>query len=268
VSRLATPSATWLALALLVGFGTPVAAQTGDARRPQATRAELEAALQELERVIASQGYSKDFRKAREAEAKLVKQRLAEGDFQVGDQITISVYGEASLSNTFQVLPGRVLSLPNLPPVPLDGVLRSEVGNHLTEVIARYVKDPQVTIQGSMIRLAILGAVGKPGYYTMQADLLITDAIMQAGGPGGNIDMKKSQVRRLGEEVITGEEIERAIQSGLSLDQLNLHGGDELVLGGGGGNSPNPGGRSGNWRNWFWPIQTAVSLGFLLTRIF
>lgn len=268
MSRIATPSASWLALTLLLGVGSPLAAQTADARRPQATRAELEAALEELERVIGSSGYSKSFRQARESEAKLVKQRLSEGDFQVGDQITIAVYGEATLTNTFQVLPGRVLSLPNIPPVKLDGVLRSEIGDHLTEVIGRYVKDPQVTIQGSMIRLAILGAVGKPGYYTMQADLLVADAIMQAGGPSANIDMDKSQVRRQGEEVITGEEIQRAIEAGLSLDQLNLHGGDELVLGGGGGNNNNPGGRGGGFRNWFWPIQAAVSLGFLLTRIF
>lgn len=265
-------TAWWLAAACLVlGVVGPAEAQdpTMDARRAQASRAELEAALVQLEQAIASPGYSKTFRKAREAEASLVKQRLAEGDFQVGDQITIQVTGEPALSSTFSVLPGRVLSLPMLPPISLQGVLRSELGPHLTTAIAKYIKDPQVTVQGSVIRLAILGAVGKPGYYTLPADALVSDAIMQAGGPGPGLDMEKSAVRRQGQDVIAGAEIQRAIEGGLSLDQLNLHGGDELVLGSsGGGRGLGGPGQGGNWRSWFWPLQAALSLSLLLTRVF
>jgi protein involved in polysaccharide export with SLBB domain len=256
-------------MAMVVGLATPAVAQTpAEARRAQATRPELEAALTELEKAVASAGYSKSFRQAREAEAKLVKQRLADGDFQVGDQITITVVGEASLSSTFPVLPGRVLSLPQLPPISLQGVLRSEIGPHLSSVISTYIKDPQVTVQGSTIRLALLGAIGNPGYYTLQADALVTDAIMQAGGPSPALKMEKSAVKRRGEEVITGSEIQRAIEGGLSLDQLNLHGGDELVFGGGGGRGGGSPGGGGNWRNVLWPVQAAISLTFLLTRIF
>jgi polysaccharide biosynthesis/export protein len=265
-----TRAAARLAVVMLV-TGAPIAvAQEGaDARRAQATRAELEAALTQLEQAIASPGYSKSFRKAREAEAELVRQRLAEGDFQVGDQITISVINESTLSSTFPVLPGRILSLPNLPPIPLKGVLRSEVGSYLTETIGKYVKDPQVTVQGSVIRLAILGAVGRPGYYTLPADALVTDAIMQAGGPAGNVQMEKSVVRRGGEDVIAGPELQRAIEGGLSLDQLNLHGGDELSIGSSSRGMMSGGGQGGgSWRNWLWPLQAVVSLGFLLTRIF
>lgn len=263
-------TAWWLAAGLLAGWVNPMAAQEPglDARRAQASRAELEAALVDLEQAIASPGYSKAFRKAREAEASLVKQRLAEGDFQVGDQITIAVVGEASLTGTFPVLPGRVLSLPQLPPISLAGVLRSELGPHLTAVVSKYIKDPQVTVQGSVIRLAIMGAVGRPGYYTLPADALITDAIMQAGGPGGNVKMEKSAVRRQGQEVIAGTEIQRAIEGGLSLDQLNLHGGDELVLGSSGSGTRNPGGSGMSVRNWLWPLQTVVSVTYLLIRIF
>jgi hypothetical protein len=68
--------------------------------------------------------------------------------------------------------------------------------------------------------------------------------------------------------VITGSEIQRAIEGGLSLDQLNLHGGDELVFGGGGGRGGGSPGGGGNWRNVLWPVQAAISLTFLLTRIF
>ncbi|MFN0178776.1 MAG: polysaccharide biosynthesis/export family protein [Gemmatimonadales bacterium] len=258
------------ALALVLLAGGEVQAQDApiDVRRAQATRVELEAALKELDKVIASPGYSKNFRKSREAEAQLVKDRLAEGDFQVGDDIDIAVVGEAALTGKFKVLQGRVLSLPQVPPIGLHGVLRTEVRDHLTTEIGKYVKNPQVTIQGSYIRLAVFGAVGQPGYYTVAADALISEVIMQAGGPSGQVKMEKSSVRRQGQEVIAGTEIQRAIESGQSLDQINLHGGDELLIGTGGRSvmGGNQGGSS--FRNWFWPLQAAISISVLLTRIF
>jgi len=242
-----------------------------DVRRAQATRVELQAALKELEEVINSPGYSKNYRKNREAEVELVQTRLAQGDFQVGDQIDIVVIGEASLTGKFTVLQGRMLSLPLLSPISLEGVLRSEIRDHLTTEIGKYVKNPQVTVQGSYIRLAIFGAVGNPGYFTIAANALVTEAIIQAGGPRENVEMDKSTIRRQGRDVIAGTEIQRAIETGQSLDQLNLHGGDELTIGGNTGSNPlgmQGGNRGGNWRSWFWPLQAAVSISFLLLRIF
>lgn len=253
-------------LVATIGWRDAALAQDVDVKRAQATRAQLEAALGQLEQVVASSGYSKSYRKAREAEAAMVRSRLAEGDFQSGDQIALTVTGEAGLTGTFTVLPDRTVSLPGLPPVSLQGVLRSEIGPHLTREIARYVKDPQVTVQGSYIRVAILGSVGKPGYYSLPADNLVSDAIMAAGGPGGSPDMAKSSVRRGGREVIDGKEIQLAIENGQSLDQLNLHGGDELLIGG--NRRSTSGGGGGGIRNWLWPVQLAISLTYLATRIF
>ena len=249
--------------------GTRAAAQDApaDVRRAQATRAELDAALKELEKVIASPAYSKNFRKSREAEAQLVRDRLAEGDFQSGDEIDISVVGESALTGKFKVLSGRILSMPQLAPISLQGVLRSEIRDHLTAEIGKFVKGPQVTVQGSYIRMAILGGVGQPGYYVVPADALVSDVIMQAGGPSGSVKMEKSVVRRQGRQVLAGPEIQLAIQSGQSVDQLNLHGGDELEIGSSGGRSLGGGGGN-NVRSLLWPIQAAASLTFLLIRIF
>lgn len=257
--------------AMIAGGSSAATAQDAvDVRRAQASRPELEAALAEIDKVVASTGYSKTYRKAREAEADLVRSRLAEGDFQVGDEIDVAVVGEATLTAKFKVLPGRVLSLPMIPPISLQGVLRSEIRDHLSTEISKYVKGPQVTIQGSYIRLAVLGAVGNPGYYTVPADALVSDVIMQAGGPSPQVKMEKSVVRRQGRDVLEGTEIQRAIEGGQSLDQLNLHGGDELQIGASGRGilSNNQGGNNGSWRSWFWPVQAAVSIGLLLTRVF
>jgi protein involved in polysaccharide export with SLBB domain len=267
MNRVARLCPTLAITAALLGSGRLAAQDTVnvDVRRALATRAELEAGLAQLEQVIGSPGFSKSYRQAREKEAAMVRQRLAEGDFQVGDQVDVMVVGEQSLSNKFTVLSDRTLSLPQLPPISLQGVLRSEIRDHLTREISKYIKNPQVTIQGSAIRLAILGSVGRPGYYTMPADELVSSAIMQAGGPAPGVKMEKSSVRRQGKEVIAGTEIQSAISGGQSLDQLNLHGGDELVIGqprGGGGVS------GGSLRNWLFPVQILLSISVLATRIF
>jgi protein involved in polysaccharide export with SLBB domain len=251
---------------LLAGFGSRLSAQQEerlDVRRPQATRAELEAGLASLQQIIASPAYSKSLRRAKEVEAELVKQRLAEGDFQVGDQIAIQVFNEQTLTGKFTVLGDHTITLPQLQPISVKGVLRSEIRDYLTKEIGKYVKDPQVTIQGSYIRLSVMGGVGRPGYYSFPADTLVSEAIMAAGGPAGGVRMDKSVVKRNGEEVIPKGEVQRAIELGLSLDQLNLHGGDELYVDykqqGGPGRS--------NFRQYFWPIQGIVSLTFLLIRV-
>jgi protein involved in polysaccharide export with SLBB domain len=251
---------------LAVGTVAAQDPQPVDVRRPQATRTELEAGLANLQQVIASPAYSKSLRRAKEIEADLVRQRLAEGDFQVGDQIDVVVVNEPTLTSKFTVLADRTLSLPQLPPITVRGVLRSEIRDYLTNQIGKYVKNPQVTIQGSYIRLAIMGGVGKPGYYSLPADNLVSDAIMTAGGPVGDVRIEKSKVRRNGQDVIPEGELQKAIEQGLSLDQLNLHGGDELVVDAKRANNNNN--RNG-WgiRNFIWPIQAVAGLTFLLIRI-
>jgi len=268
VSRLVS---TFVGMTLLLTLAGLLAAQEDrpvDVKKPQATRAELKAALASIQQVISSPGYSKSLRKAKEAEATLVQTRLEEGDFQVGDQIDVAVVNEKDLTNKFTVLQDRTLSFPQLPAISLRGVLRSEVREYLTAEISKYVKNPQVTIQGSYIRLSIIGAVNKPGFYTLPADQLVSDAIMQAGGPNGEPKLDKSVVRRNGKDVVPEGELAKAIQDGASLDQLNLHGGDELVLAAKGGNKFGNNGQPGRGiQNWIWPINAAVGLAYLLIRI-
>ena len=253
----------FVAAILLATLGAGrLAGQEPDVRRPHASRAELETGLAALEQTIASSAYSKELRKTKQIEADLVRQRLAEGDFQVGDSIAIAVVNEPTLTGKFPVSQDRSLNLPLLPTISLKGVLRSEVREYLTEAIGKYVKDPQVSIEGSYVRIAILGGVGRPGYYSLPSHQLIADAIMQAGGPAADIKMEKTVVKRNGEEVVPKGVVQKAIEQGLSLDQLNLHGGDELIL-----DKPKNSNRN-DFRQYIWPIQAVAGLTFLLLRIF
>ncbi len=87
-----------------------------------------------------------------------IERRLSSGDFSIGDQISLQVIGESSLTGTFSVTPGPAISLPNIPTISLAGVLRSELEEHLTENLSLYVKDPELQVT-SLMRIAMFGAV-------------------------------------------------------------------------------------------------------------
>lgn len=201
-----------------------------DGRRPVVTRAQLEQALAEAEQYANSSGYSSGFREGKRLEAGLIRERLQEGDFLVGDQIGVTMIGDSGFSGLKTVQPGRVLVLGTLPEIPMRGVLRSEVEAYLTEQIGRYVKNPQVKAR-PRIRLTMMGGVSHAGFFQMDADILLSDALELAGGINNSTELKQSKVMRGEEEIIPGDVFVKAINDGRTLDDLNLRAGDEIVVG-------------------------------------
>ena len=163
-------------------------------------------------------------------EARLIEVRLREGDFQVGDRIFLRVLEDTALTDTFAVRAGKVLQLPLVPEIPLAGVLRAELQPYLTEKIGQYVRNPTVEAT-PLLRIAVLGGVGRPGYYNVPADILLSDALMLAGGPAGNMRLDKSKVQRLGSEIYDADAVQVALNQGVTLDRMNLIGGDAIEIG-------------------------------------
>ena len=196
--------------------------------RAMATRAELEAT---------ASGKKGDLY---EDELELVRNRLKYGDLQPGDRIALRVIGETTLTDTFVVKPTRTILLPNIGEIPVAGVLRSELNDYLRKQIGRYIRDPQLEAT-ALVRVSMTGGIGKPGFYNLPADVLMSDAIMAAGGPrggsgnsfggGGGGDPGKTQVIRGNYVVVSKEQARDALQRGVSLDQLNIQSGDVIDVG-------------------------------------
>ncbi|MGH7631238.1 MAG: polysaccharide biosynthesis/export family protein [Gemmatimonadales bacterium] len=162
--------------------------------------------------------------------ARQVKERLDKGDLQPGDRIALRVVGEQALTDTFTVTPERTVELPSLPALPVAGVLRSELEPHLAKQLSRFIRN--VDLQAAaLVRVSMSGAVGRPGFYNLPADVLATDAIMAAGGPTGNADVANTTIRRGGVDIVTEEQVAAAVEAGESLDQLNIQSGDEIDVG-------------------------------------
>lgn len=200
-----------------------------NARGAELTRDELTSLVTRLEEAATAPGYSRDLRAQAAREAGYVRERLEEGDFRVGDRVALQVEGEPQLSDTLTVTGQRTLEFPEIGQISLQGVLRSELEGHLTEELGRYLRDPRVRAS-SLVRIAVLGSVGSPGFYTLPASVLLEDALMSAGGPAGGADVENIEIRR-GQGILwEGDLLQRAMVEGRTLDQLSLQAGDRIMV--------------------------------------
>jgi protein involved in polysaccharide export with SLBB domain len=218
--------AFWLAGLIFTSIPAAATSQTTpspDAGRPQISRAELEVLLRQLE----SQSGSSSGGQAK-AQAELIRRRLQEGDFQVGDQIEITIEGEEKIP-TLTVDAGRRLTIPDLGGLSLQGVLRSELERKVLEHVSRYIQNPVVRAT-SLLRIAVIGQVGKPGFHSVPAQTALPEAIMTAGGPTATAKFENIRIQRMGERIWEGTQLRQALADGRTLDQLSLRSGDEIIV--------------------------------------
>lgn len=214
------------------------------AGRVHATRSELESQLRNLQDMAIAETATEAQRTWARAQFAATRTRLAEGDFHVGDRIAIAVAGEAEeraggespgrtveqqLSDTFTVNLAQELSLPVVGVVSLRGVLRSELESRLSSEVARVIREPVLRAK-PLIRLSVQGAVANPGYYTLTADAVLSDALMAAGGPAAGAKIKKMRIERDGKPLWRGDSLQRAVAEGRTLVEMRLRGGDQFLV--------------------------------------
>lgn len=221
--------------ALLLAASAPAAAQstgqpTGSrevgagatvAERPLATRAQLEAQLEALE---SRSGAAP----AVQAQIEKIRTRLREGDFRAGDLVDLRVRGDADLTGSFSVNENRALEAGNLPPLSLDGVLYSEVEPALQEAISQYVRDPYVRAR-VLMRIAVVGGVGRPGFYDLPPTATLSEALMEAGGPASRAKLDEIEYLRRGNDLLDERKgaMDRPVET-LTLAELGARRGDQL----------------------------------------
>ncbi|MDR0787720.1 MAG: polysaccharide biosynthesis/export family protein [Gemmatimonadota bacterium] len=193
------------------------------------TRAQLRSLLAEYENTAASSANSGAVRDRARTDAELIRHRLDAGDFQTGDQIVLTVEGEPTLTAAFSVEAGPALQLPGIGSIPLAGVLRSELQDHLRQQLARYLRDPVITARSS-IRILVSGQVTEAGYKLLPTNTVISDVLSYAGGATSTADIPRIQIERGNEVIWDPAALQVAIVQGRTLDQMNLRAGDHLVV--------------------------------------
>lgn len=207
-----------VALAALWQGAPAQQASEREARRLSATRAELSDLLVRLAAEPASG-----------AAAGIVRQRLSEGDFHVGDGVALVVEGETQLSDTFVVGAAREITLPMVGVVTLHGVLYTEVQDSLKQRLGRFLRDPVVQAR-ALVRVLVTGAVPRPGVYLVSPDAPLSATLTAAGGVTPDAKLRELRAERAGTPLLTGADMQQALAEGRTLDQASLRSGDEVVV--------------------------------------
>ena len=217
-------------LTLAMAVTTPLLAQTtslGGAQR--ATRADLAERIARLEQETSSGSLSGTARNRAMSELAAIRMRLQQGDFRVGDRFVITLRQDAIRSDTASVRDSLMVSIASLPDVSLMGVLRSELDERMAAHVARYLR--YVAVRTSVLtRVAILGAVGSPGFFYVSPDRPISDLVMLAGGPAQQANLNELEVSRGSSKLLTVKDSRKAVKDGRTLEQLDVQSGDEVKI--------------------------------------
>jgi|SRR5438045_3848396 len=149
--------------------------------------------------------------------------------FQVGDRILLSVEGDSALSDTFTVVAGPALRLPNIGDISLSDVPRAQLQPYLARELGRYIHDAVVTAR-ALIRISVVGQVAKPGFYAVPVDLVLPDALMVAGGATQDARLEKLQIVRGTAPVWRSNGLQAAIARGATLEELGVRTGDRIEV--------------------------------------
>lgn len=124
-------------------------------------------------------------------------EKLPERTLLPGEVIRIAVEGEAELSRTMTIGADGRISLGYPGEVKVAGLTRAAAAGAIRRTLLRYFRDPVVSVDLAEHRFSVLGAVRRPGQYTMLGDQMpILDALAQAGGPEDRANLRKVKLVR------------------------------------------------------------------------
>ncbi|HKW49508.1 MAG TPA: SLBB domain-containing protein [Gemmatimonadaceae bacterium] len=243
-----------LALALAGSrAGAQNGAPVGDTRLASASRAELDSLATRAETAANSPVTPETKRESLRRFAADARTRLRDGDFQPNDKIVVVTRGDSIRVDTLTVQSDRSITLSELPPIALGGVLRSELQGRLSEQLRQYVRR-EVVRATPLVSVGILGEVVHPGYYRVPLQITLSDLLMVAGGPSPQADLSHVRIQRGQTTVVNERTVRDAMVRGLPLGQLGVDAGDEVVL------------KPVHQHNWLLMTQLAgVATGIFLT---
>jgi protein involved in polysaccharide export with SLBB domain len=227
----------WDRIGICVALGATLvaraaAAQQGDPwdyRASSLTRVQLTQLLARYEAAGGSPAYSEALRARARADVDSIRARLADGDLRVGDRLRLRVEGQPSLSDSFAVTEGPALVLPVIGTVDLKGVLRSELQDRLAASVDSVYRAAVVRVI-VLTRLAILGGVGKPGFYSLTRDALVADALTAAGGIAPGAQLTDIYVERGRSRLLGADSLQTMMRQGKTIGDLRLVDGDRIVV--------------------------------------
>lgn len=157
--------------------------------------------------------------------------RAAGGDFRPGDAVRVTIREEEALSGEFRVDENLMLNLGRLGTFSVAEMSRAQLRTTIDERVRRVIRAPgSITVQ-PLIRIAVLGSVGKPGFHQYPVTVSLSDVLTEAGGPTQNADLGRVEINRGEARLIDRTRASAAITQGQTLEQLGMRSGDRVDVG-------------------------------------
>ena len=160
--------------------------------------------------------------------------RIPHAPYEIGpdDELAISVYGETDLSKTETVRPDGKVALPLIGDVQASGLTPDELRRRIAEKLAKFVRNPRVTVIVSAYKskkVSVLGEVRYPGVVPLSAETTLLEGISRAGGVTENADLEGALLVRKGQ--ILPVSFERLIHAGdLERNNVALESADVILI--------------------------------------
>ena len=109
-------------------------------------------------------------------------------DYQVGpeDLLVVEVLGQKDLNRELRVNGLGQISMPLVGVINVGGLTTQQIQQHLMEAYgSQYLNNPQITVEVKEFhhqRVAVTGAVAKPGYYDIIGPRTLLEVLAMAGG--------------------------------------------------------------------------------------
>jgi polysaccharide export outer membrane protein len=166
-----------------------------------------------------------------------------------GDQVRLKIWREPDLSGDFAVDESGTVVLPKLGAVRLDTIPADSLRSRLTDAYRTFLNNPSVEVT-PLRRVAVIGAVVKPGLYPADPTMTVSDVLALAGGASPNGKPDRVEVRR------EGRQVDVALAPGSTMAGALIRSGDQLYV-------PQRGWLSRN----SWLLSTIIGAGATITTI-
>jgi polysaccharide export outer membrane protein len=152
------------------------------------------------------------------------------------DVLAINVWRESEISRTVPVRPDVKITLPLIGDLQASGLTPLELRQIVAEKLKGYISNPEVAVIVQEVKsqkFNIVGAVLRPGSYSMAEKLTVLDAIAIGGGFQDFAKVKKIYVLRRnanGSEVMLPFDYKAVIKGRKSDQNVELKPGDTVVV--------------------------------------
>lgn len=186
--------------------------------------------------LIAANGYTQDNTKYQWSKS---ASRLTV--FEPGDAVRVKVYEldltqfgvrDLNLSNDYPINPEGYIIMPLIGSVKVKGYTVHEVMRALEDRLSEYLNNTYVYVR-PLIRITLQGAFNKPGVYHVDPSSSVWDVVKLGGGPNGGAQLARMRVERGGKVVIP--KVLEAFEKSISLEEVGIESGDQLLVPDGGG---------------------------------